>query len=98
LRLECIAFILFLLSFVSGYQTPPPAPSPAPVPTGPEIITFPDAGLETTLRTALFQEGIRRKEAALTHKPQEEALTAAELAKITKIEARSHIILPTSPA
>jgi len=98
LRLKCIVFVLFLLPFVSGCQTPTPAPlpAPAPMPTGPETITFPDANLETALRTALFQEGIRRKEAALTHKPPEEALTAAELAKITRIEAGSHNITDLS--
>ena len=98
MRLKCIVFVLFLLPFVSGCQTPTPAPlpAPAPMPTGPETITFPDANLETALRTALFQEGIRRKEAALTHKPPEEALTAAELAKITRIEAGSHNITDLS--
>jgi len=96
LRLECIIFVLFLLLFVSGCQTPTTAPLPTPAPSGPEIITFPDANLETALRTAFFQEGIRRKDAALTHKPHDEALTAAELAKITRIEARSRHIVDLS--
>lgn len=98
MRLKCIIFVLFLLPFVSGCQTPTPAPLPAtvPAPSGPEIITFPDANLETALRTALFQEGIRRKDAVLTHKPQDEALTAAELAKITRMEAGSRHIVDLS--
>ena len=94
-------FILIVTSFALlsyGCQfradTTVPAPEPAPASSevpkivGSKIVTFPDNNLEAAIRNALYIEGIRSKDKDLLEKPLDEAITEAELAKLTTLEAK----------
>ncbi len=51
------------------------------------VVLFPDNNLEAAVRNALYIEGIRQKDKDLLEKPLDEAITEADLAKLTAMEA-----------
>jgi len=89
---RALTFVIILL-ILPVYSCQPTAELPTPYSINSdeqsqsENIVFPDKNLEVAIRNALFIEGIRSNDEALSKKPLDEAITKADLAKLTIMEA-----------
>lgn len=97
MKWQLISIIISLLLLVCSCQSKAETTKPIPKSTSEldkvneasesDIVSFPDKNLEVAIRNALFIEGIRSNDEALSKKPQDEAITKADLAKLTIMEA-----------
>jgi hypothetical protein len=100
-QLILIVFLPFLLVCGCQFNADRTEPIPESKPALNEVnqavdstvVIFPDDNLEAAVRNALYIEGIRQKDDELLGKSLNEAITRADLAKLTVIEAAGKDIM-----